>query len=48
VGVSPQAFVTAVESALGMNGSLPQADGSGSTGLAVFIDTYERLEPLDS
>ena len=48
VGVSPQAFVTAVESALGTNGSLPQADGSGITGLAVFIDTYERLEPLDS
>jgi AAA ATPase domain len=47
VGLSGQAFAAAVESAVVADRSLPQADGTGATGLAVFIDTYERLEPLD-
>lgn len=43
----PQAFSSSVESAIGANASLSQLEGAGGSGLAIFIDTYERLELLD-
>jgi hypothetical protein len=47
VAHSPRAFAGAVESAVATDRSLPAVDGADATGLAVFIDTYERLESLD-
>jgi hypothetical protein len=48
VGLAPQAFAAAVESAASANKSRSDGDGAGPSNLALFIDTYERLEPLDS
>ena len=47
VAHSPRAFAGAVESAVTTDRSLPEVDGADATGLAIFIDTYERLESLD-
>jgi hypothetical protein len=44
--VRPKAFTGAVEAAVSADRSLPEVDGGGG-GLAVFIDTYERLDSLD-
>jgi hypothetical protein len=44
--VRPKAFAGAVEAAVSADRSLPEVDGGGG-GLAVFIDTYERLDSLD-
>jgi hypothetical protein len=44
----PQTFAAAVELAAGANGSRSDGDRLGLRNLALFIDTYERLEPLDS
>jgi hypothetical protein len=48
VGLAPQGFAAAVESAGGANKSRSDGDGVAPSNLALFIDTYERLEPLDS
>ena len=48
VARSPQAFADAVTSAVATDGSYSEIDGADATGLAIFIDTYERLESLDS
>ncbi len=47
VAHSPRAFAGAVESAVATDRSLQEVDGADATGLAIFIDTYERLESLD-
>ena len=43
----PQAFSGSVESAIGASTPLSELDGAAGGGLAIFIDTYERLELLD-
>jgi len=48
VRLAPQTFAAAVELAAGANGSRSDGDRLGLRNLALFIDTYERLEPLDS
>jgi hypothetical protein len=47
VAQSPQAFTDAVTSAGATDGSDSAVDGADASGLAIFIDTYERLESLD-
>src|SRR4029450_46061 len=46
VAQSPQAFTDAVTSAGATDGSDSAVDGADASGLAIFIDTYERLESL--
>jgi hypothetical protein len=46
VAPSPQAFAGAAEASVSAR-SLPEINGADGTGLAVFIDTYERLDSLD-
>jgi hypothetical protein len=48
VPLAPHAFATAVESAIGADRSHAAAGGNERSSRAIFIDTYERLEPLDS
>jgi hypothetical protein len=44
---SAQAFAGAVESAVATDRAPSEVSGGDSHGLAIFIDTYERLESLD-
>lgn len=48
VAQSPQAFADAVTTAVATEKSQPNGDDANAGGLAIFIDTYERLEVLDS
>ena len=48
VAHSAQAFSEAVDSVLGTVESASEVDGASMSGLAIFIDTYEQLESLDS
>ena len=48
VAHSPQAFADAVTTAVATEKSHPDVDRSDAADVAIFIDTYERLESLDS
>jgi hypothetical protein len=48
VAKSPQAFADAVTTSAATDRSRSDVDGADASGLAIFIDTYERLEALDS
>ena len=48
VAQSPQAFADAVTTAVATEKSHPDVDRSDAADVAIFIDTYERLESLDS
>jgi len=47
VAHSQQAFGEGMESAFSTDGSASTVDSADTAGLAIFIDTYERLESLD-
>ena len=47
VAQAPQAFADAVSSAAATDRSPTDDGGADASGLAIFIDTYERLESLD-